>query len=156
MLKEWRSRHAPLWQTVIKGTHSSSLLIEECQRSDFSSYHVMFDDLQHWKQRAPMSEAGGKYVRTILVCRVYWTPACARKPGNSNSFLSETSILFFFGMVSETGKTPQMVTFTCCSCYMLLNNTTNTPKGTEHGFIGLSKTISVKMDCQHNIHMKEA
>ena len=73
-----------------------------------------------------------------------------------HSCLKTASSSFLGWPQRQVDKTPKMVIFTCCSCYMLLNNTTNTLKATAHGFIGLSITISVKMDCQHNIYMKEA
>lgn len=55
----------------------------------------------------------------------------------------------------QVGKTPQTVTFRHCAYYTLLNNTTNTLKATARGFISLSITISVKMDFQHNVYVKE-
>lgn len=81
---------------------------------------------------------------------------CVQKHSHSNLFLSETSILFFLCWPQrQASKTPKMVTFTCSSCYVLLNNTVNTLKATVHGFTCLSVTIDVKMDSQHNISMKE-
>lgn len=81
---------------------------------------------------------------------------CVQKHGPSNLLLSETNILFFWCWPQrQAGKTPQMVTFTCSSCYVLVNNTLNTLNATAHGFICLSVTINMKMDYQNNISMKE-